>query len=532
MDIRTAFETAIANIAKYGDTDVFPPPFENHVFFDRPSEIANLLQRIHSNIDQSLAQYPPHNIDTLATVGYTGFRWVTEIQPLWNAYYLALTLPVAEAAEQKRLPESDKSVFSYRFQFDPTTSKLFKDSTWLDYKRRALELSTEFGYALVTDVSDFYPRIYHHRLENELNRLDLQNDFPSRLMKLLTHFSKTVSYGLPVGGPASRILAEIALHPVDLHLNRAGIAFCRYTDDIHLFAHSKDDAYRILAFLSDKLFNEGLSLQKSKTKIITSKELQEVSRYLDPVLGETTTSPENRLLGLSIRFDPYSPSAEEDYETLKQAVRSIDIVGILSREIGKTTIDPVVTRQAIRAVRALPPDLQDRAIATLIDPDNIQVLAPAFITIMRLLRQIHDEVGTHVHRDVDAFLIGLLESKSHILLNDLNLAYLLQVFGKEKSVKKEQLLIQLFEERPNPLIRRLIILIMAGWEAYFWLSDQKKRFPTLSSWERSAFLLASYYLGDEGKHWRMHIKHSLTPMENLIRDWFAERWQVNRGVPF
>jgi hypothetical protein len=34
MDIKTAFEAAITNIAKYGDTDVFPPPFENHVFFD------------------------------------------------------------------------------------------------------------------------------------------------------------------------------------------------------------------------------------------------------------------------------------------------------------------------------------------------------------------------------------------------------------------------------------------------------------------------------------------------------------------
>jgi hypothetical protein len=34
MDIKTAFEAAVANIARFGDTDVFPPPFENHVLFD------------------------------------------------------------------------------------------------------------------------------------------------------------------------------------------------------------------------------------------------------------------------------------------------------------------------------------------------------------------------------------------------------------------------------------------------------------------------------------------------------------------
>jgi len=66
----------------------------------------------------------------------------------------------------------------------------------------------------------------------------------------------------------------------------------------------------------------------------------------------------------------------------------------------------LVTRQAIKAVRALPADLQESAIATLIDPDNINVLAPAFITVMRLLRQLVDEVGIHTSGRIDNFLIG------------------------------------------------------------------------------------------------------------------------------
>lgn len=531
MDIKQAFEAAVRNISTYGDTDVFPSPFENFIMFDQPGEVVQLLETIHADLDQALALYPPNNIDTLAPIGYTGYRWVTQIEPIWNAYFLALTLAAGEAAEQVRLPESEKAVYSYRFELNPVNNKIFKDSTWMDYKRRALELGSTYEYALASDISDFYPRIYHHRLENELDRINLQGDLTWRIMKLLQQFSKTVSYGLPVGGPAARILAEIALHPIDLHLNRTQIPFCRYTDDFHLFAHTREDAYRALSFLSEKLFNEGLSLQKSKTKIMMAKELQDVSRFVDPLTQTEDLSPENKLLGLSIRFDPYSPKAEEDYETLKQAVRSIDIVGILSREIGKTAIDPLVTKQAIKAVRALPADLQDRAMATLIEPDNIHILAPAFITIMRLFRQTYDEFGTHVHPGVDSFLIKLVESESYLLTNDLNLAYLLQVLGKEQSVRKEQLLVQLFERRQSPLIRRLIILIMAKWRAFYWLSDVKKRFGTSTSWERSSFILASYYMGDEGAHWRLHIKNSLSPMERVIRKWFSERWKTNREVP-
>jgi len=50
--------------------------------------------------------------------------------------------------------------------------------------------------------------------------------------------------------------------------------------------------------------------------------------------------------------------------------------------------------------------------------------------------------------------------------------------------------------------------------------------------ERNAFIVASYYLGDEGKHWRTHIKHSLSPMENVIREWYSERISKIAEVPF
>ena len=80
---------------------------------------------------------------------------------------------------------------------------MFGKSSWRDYRMRALELSRAHSYVVVTDIADFYPRIYHHRVENALLRLPHPGDFPNRIKNLLSIFSKNVSYGLPIGGPAS-----------------------------------------------------------------------------------------------------------------------------------------------------------------------------------------------------------------------------------------------------------------------------------------------------------------------------------------
>src|SRR5687767_3026338 len=141
MDIKNAFKAAVGNIAQFGDTDVFPTPFERHIFHDTPAPIIALLEQIHANLDTALAQYPPQNIDTLAPVGYTGFRWATEIDPVWNAYFLGLAIFVAHHFEPVRLPEAEGAVFSYRFAYDSSEHKLFKDSAWRNYKKKALDIS-------------------------------------------------------------------------------------------------------------------------------------------------------------------------------------------------------------------------------------------------------------------------------------------------------------------------------------------------------------------------------------------------------
>lgn len=94
--MRKYFERAIANVARHGDTDIFPFPVENNVFYDCKQETIALLEDIHQNFDHWLSTHPPVNEGALAPVNYTGFRWASQLDPLWNLYFLALVLSIAD----------------------------------------------------------------------------------------------------------------------------------------------------------------------------------------------------------------------------------------------------------------------------------------------------------------------------------------------------------------------------------------------------------------------------------------------------
>ncbi len=534
MKISKAIEASLRNIATHGDTDIFPFPFETHVFYDCLDLCKSLLSEIHKDFDKFISLHPPSTIVTLTQVGYTGFRWVTQIEPFWNAYYLSLVISIADQIEKKRILESDKTVFSYRFAWNEDKAKLFNESTWRDYRKYSVELSRKFKFVILTDIADFYTRIYHHRIENELHRLPSPSEAPRRLMQLLSNFSNNVSYGLPIGGPASRILSELALNSVDEHLFRRRIKFCRYADDYCIFCDSKPDAYNILVLLSEKLFNEGLVLQKTKTRILSVKEFHKTTGFLDPKSernGLEKPSEEQKLLNISIRFDPYSATAIEDYERLKLAINKVDIVGILGREVGKTVIDSTVTKQAINAIKALDSFAQDGAIRIILDPVNINVLSPVFITVMRAIKGIYNDLEDNSKDFVDSALVELYESNTHLLSVELNLSYYIQALSMRHTGIKEEILVGIFDQKTSPLIRRLIILVMANWKCFYWLSDIKQIYSGLTDWEKRAFILASYILGDEGSHWRQHTKRTWTPMDTLISHWFSDRFQKTGMVP-
>jgi hypothetical protein len=448
--MRGAIDTALSNIIGFGDTDVFPYPVENHVFFDTRTETIALLEDIDARFADYLIANPVAQERGLAAIGYYGFRWGTLIDPIWNAYLLSLLVHVGPDIEQARVGRERQVVFSYRFNPDPAIGTVFDPAIgWSQFQERAIELAKASEFVLECDISDFYPRVYHHRIENALRRATTDSTAVDRIMALLKQMSKGVSYGLPVGGPAARLLSELLLNRVDRLLLAQGITFCRFADDYRLFAVSREDAYRQLIFLTEKLFeNEGLALQKSKTLIMSSEEFLSTRMLIVDDSLEPEENEERSFLLLRLHYDPYAPTADADYEALQAELRRYDILGMLMRQMNKSRIDQQLTKRLIRAVRFLSPELRDRASLSLIE--NLDVLFPVIPTTMMLYRSIWTELSADACNAVVSVIRQRIRERSYIFQIPVNLGFALRVLAYDASDETDEVLAQIYTESGSP----------------------------------------------------------------------------------
>jgi hypothetical protein len=520
--MREHFETAIANVTHLGDPDVLPLPIENQIFYDSRSETLDLLATIQSNFRGALASNPPVNEGLLAAVGYSGFRWITQIDPIWNLYFLALVVSLGSEIERARIPVDRSVVFSYRFKPDSASHALFdRNIGWVAFREHSSRIARQHKHVLSCDISDFYPRVYHHRLGNALNRAYPNSDAVWRLMELLKAFSKNVSYGLPVGGPAARLLSELLLNSVDRLLLAQNVVFCRFADDYRIFADSKEDLYQALLFLSEKLLdNEGLLLQKAKTRMVTSDEFIE-SEDAEIGVGEVSDRDARAFLRLRLRYDPYSQTADEDYEHLRHELSRFDVTQMLASEVRKSQVHQALARRLIGAVRFLDAAALSGAVTTLIN--NLHVLYPVFPSIAVLLRNVADRLEPSQLLEVVWKVGNLVRLRSYLVSIPVNLAYSIRVLSLGREAEVDDVLARVYTDSRSGLIRRDVILAMARRRADWWTSDKLKAFSTLTSWERRAILVASYSLGDEGDHWRKSVRSSLSQMENLMLAWAANK---------
>ena len=524
-------KVAIKNVSNWGDTDIFPYPMENAVFFDMPERIEEILSEIENNFEAWASNYPVNCIKTCIPVGYTGFRWATTIDPIWNCFLLYQVLKVSTEIESERLSVDKKAVFSYRLKIDEDTGKLFDIAiNWRAFYNRAIELaeSGEFNYVVRFDISDFYNRIYHHRLENALIRANINSNVKKKVMKILQDISGNVSYGLPVGGNAARILAEILLNFFDQMLNSKRIIFCRYVDDFILFAKSREDAFHKLNWCADYLLRvEGLSLQKNKTQILTCNEFLSYAKAIIEGEDGENTKERAEFLKLHIHFDPYSSTADADYEDLKSKIGQYDVLGLLKTEIRKSRIHQAVGRQIMNALAFLEGEKLNLAFNVI--RSNFESLYPVFPTIMQIaIKKLSETNRETKHQFIDS-LYNLIDTDSYILQTDNNASYASRVFSIVNTEKSVQGIDLLYSKSTSPLVRYNCIYAMINLNNHYWLSDIKSKFSTLSTWERRAFIPGSYYLRDEGRHWREHTKAQFTDLELIIRDWVSSKKPAQTG---
>ena len=353
MNINKAIELAIENVRKEGLTDIFPVPFEVSLLKSedfRSILAAQIKERINSNTLTGLKVYPISHVLFPKKDAYD-FRRAALIQPIDTIVYLALVLLYADVIERHRVEKKHKVVYSYRFK--PKSGYLFDPKfNYTNFQAHVAERqkSRRVKVLVKCDISNFYDRLNIHRLESTLRSLPIDAKLVNLTNELLLFWANRDSYSLPIGGNASRILAEAALISVDDYLRSLKVQFCRFVDDYRLFAPDAKTAHAWLTTLVERLYLEGLTINPAKTVI---EDVSKKSKFSTSIYEEARQANELRQGRIIVGYTGTIPTkfrelSEREIPELKEAATEELEVRIANNQI----LQPDDVRRFLRIVVA------------------------------------------------------------------------------------------------------------------------------------------------------------------------------------
>lgn len=161
------------------------------------------------------------------------------------------------------------------------------------------------GYSHVVDIDleKFFDNVNHDRLIWLLSRRITDKVLLGLIGKFLRSGIMTGGLtsqrmkGTPQGSPLSPLLSNIVLDELDKELERRGLRFVRYADDLIIFLRSKEAANRVMRSISTYIEKRlKLKVSADKSRICRPHELNFLSHkiFIDGSLGLSRKS-ENRL---------------------------------------------------------------------------------------------------------------------------------------------------------------------------------------------------------------------------------------------
>lgn len=344
----SSLRNAVQHICRYGDTDVFPRLPEIAFLRDRETEVIAELKKL--DLDSYAAGSA---FEALSPKSRYGFRIVHQLSLIDNLLLLGAVIEIAPKIEAHRPLSKGIEAFSYRFLPDQKGGLFRSDRSYKDWLNAQLHLvQGDLGIKqiVVTDISDFYARVNFHRLENLLDEVAPNHGAARHIKRHIKVIRAKQSFGLPVGGSAARILAELSLVDTDKLLINEDRTATRFVDDFRLFLRSDENPYDALALLAEQLgINEGLSLNAAKTSVHTRAKFiarlkEQVTDVADKAAGEAL---DTLVADLYLESEP----DEEDLERLK----SMNLLGFLQDEVGKDAFDMGRIKVIFRALKIAKP---------------------------------------------------------------------------------------------------------------------------------------------------------------------------------
>ena len=155
---------------------------------------------------------------------------------------------------------------------------------WSSMEQRSIELSLEYRYMFVTDITNCYGSVnpqtfdWAFSFKNTEHEKNTENPIAKNIQKYLRAFQQGRNIGIPQGSAIFDFIGEIILGYSDLLLHEAlqreGIKepykIIRYRDDYRIFCNDKDELEKISYILQHVLESLNFHMNSKKTKISES----------------------------------------------------------------------------------------------------------------------------------------------------------------------------------------------------------------------------------------------------------------------
>jgi len=515
------FLRAASDIAENGDNDTLPFDIDTRFVEENSVALSEIAANYFEKLEKAGSKNALASIESLEVfserlltpTGPAGFRITTKIHPFWNLYFNGLGVAIAEALEPRRSARA----MSYRFA--PEGNNLFKrEASWRNYLEASienLEPSDEQTIVIKTDIASFYDHAYHHRIENLLEDFfpKDQSTIAVQVDRFLSRFASGRSFGLPVGGQCSRILAEVLMASVDAKLIDEGVNFYRYVDDFTIIAKDSADSYRALSTLSNALADYGLTLNRTKTITLSARHYKE---YVALQLGDEVDDESRPLREVDLYFDPYSDNPADNFEELRAAVRQIDVQKLLRLELDKSKPDAFIVSQISRTLRFHPPEITKQLIYTLLEPKNLQAFRGSWSTIMRGIAVIRgDETFKEAHEILDQILDSVPEHSPHLLIPDTNILFFLKTLRWHRTDKRAQFVSSVYNNASSKTVKRACIECGCEWKQRSSFTAIRNQWNNLDAEVQRMLWYHAEAFGDEGRHFRKQTRRSVPNLWRL-----------------
>ena len=492
-----SLDWAIKSVDHYGDTDIFPTPFEYDAVKGYWPEIRAHL----SNQDLSMFS-PSASLMTLMPKPDGTFRVAKQLNPLDSLLYLAILYEIAPNVEGYRVSKDSKVACSYRIDIQPEGRIFQEDNGWDDFHQRSKSLaeSGQFSCVLIIDIADFYNQISHHRIENVLELANITKKRSKNIESFLGALTTKFSKGLPVGPVPSIVLAEACLDDVDKRLLSKNVKFTRYVDDFRIFCESMDIALKVLQDLTEYFYtSHRLTFQSHKTDIF------DVGSFLKKELKDPKEEEEKKKVeSINDLIEDFEDQTgyvitEDDIDSdMRAEVTISNLSSLFEQCLDYSSLRLGFARYLLRKATRL----RTRKIYPMILA-NLQYLSPVF-----------REVCLYFQKTLNAANTGTAkESLGDFLFNNDygKLPYVrmwaLDLFAKNTNLLSFEEALSMAEDSRMHLGLRPAALLAREYKNIDWVRGHKENWNCHNSWERRAIIWAASVLPmDERKPWLGTIK--------------------------